>query len=98
MPERGRPWSSHEAVLGALLVAEIGVFALAGTNFFSAANLFEVLRAAAPVGLLALALTLVIVTGGIDLSVGSLLGLCAVVLGELWRDQGWPIGLAALAA
>ena len=98
MPERARPWSSHEAVLGALLAAEIGVFALAGTNFFSAANLFEVLRAAAPVGLLALALTLVIVTGGIDLSVGSLLGLCAVVLGELWRDQGLPIGVAALFA
>jgi rhamnose transport system permease protein len=97
-PERGRRFSSHEAVLTALLLAEVSVFALAGTNFFSAANLFEVLRAAAPVGLLALALTPVIVTGGIDLSVGSLLGLCAVVLGELWRDHGWPIGLAALAA
>src|SRR5262249_7175765 len=37
-------------------------------------------------GLLALALTPVIVTGGIDLSVGSLLGLAAVMFGRLWRD------------
>ena len=83
-------------MLALLLVAEVVVFSLAGTNFFSAANLFEVLRAAAPVGLLALALTPVIVSGGIDLSVGSLLGLSAVVLGELWRDHDLPIALAAL--
>jgi rhamnose transport system substrate-binding protein len=50
------------------------------------------------IGLLALALTPVIMTGGIDLSVGSLLGLCAVLLGKLWRDAGWPIGLASVAA
>jgi ribose/xylose/arabinose/galactoside ABC-type transport system permease subunit len=95
-PERLRRWgsSSHEAALAALLVAELIVFGLLGTNFFTAANAFEVLRAAAPVGLLALALTPVIVSGGIDLSVGSLLGFSAVVLGELWRDAGLPLGVA----
>jgi rhamnose transport system permease protein len=46
------------------------------------------------VGLLALALTPVIVSGGIDLSVGSLLGFSAVVLGELWRDAGVPLAAA----
>jgi rhamnose transport system permease protein len=100
--ERGgaRPWgaTSQEAALAALLAAEIAVFGLAGTNFLSLDNLFELLRAAAPVGLLALALTPVIVSGGIDLSVGSLLALSAVALGELWRDQGLPIGAAALLA
>jgi len=95
-PERARPWglSSHEAVLAVLLVAEIVVFGLLGTNFLTAGNAFEVLRAAVPVGLLALALTPVIVSGGIDLSVGSLLGFSAVVLGELWRDAGLPLGVA----
>ena len=43
------------------------------------------------VGLLALALTPVIITGGIDLSVGSMMGLAAVVLGALWRDAQLPI-------
>ena len=46
-------------------------------------------------GLLALALTPVIVTGGIDLSVGSMMGLCAVVFGYLWRDLHFPIAAAA---
>ena len=40
-------------------------------------------------------MTPVIVTGGIDLSVGSLMGLSAVLFGMLWRDVGLPIPLAA---
>lgn len=98
-PEGARPWgwTSHEAVLAALLAGEVALFAVTGTNFLTAANAFEVLRAAVPVGLLALALTPVIVSGGIDLSVGSLLGLSAVVLGELWRDAGLPVAAAAAA-
>src|SRR6185295_18874009 len=47
------------------------------------------------IGLLALALTPVILTGGIDLSVGSLLGLSAIMFGKLWHDAGLPISAAA---
>src|SRR6185369_7895599 len=47
---------------------------------------------------LVIVLAPVIITGGIDLSVGSLLGLCAVILGVVWRDAGVSIGIAALAA
>src|SRR5947209_112965 len=86
-----------QAILGLLLAAEAVVFSLIGTNFLSAMNAFEVARLSVEIGLLALAMTPVIVTGGIDLSVGSLLGLSAVVLGEMWRDGGLPIELAALA-
>src|SRR5262245_37940465 len=84
--------------LGLLLLVEIAVFGVAGTNFFTRQNAFEVGRLAVEIGLLAVALTPVIITGGIDLSVGSLLGLAAVILGMLWRDAGWPVGAAALAA
>ena len=45
-------------------------------------NAGEIVRLAVEIGLLAIALTPVIVTGGIDLSVGSLMGLCAVILGS----------------
>jgi rhamnose transport system permease protein len=48
----------------------------------------------AGVALLAFGMTPIVITGGIDLSVGSVLGLSAVVAGLLWRDAGWPIGLA----
>ena len=56
------------------------------------------MRASVEIGLLALALTAVILTGGIDLSVGSLLGLSAVLMGAAWKDGGLPMGLAALVA
>ena len=84
-----------QAILAALLLLEIVVFSVIGTNFLSLANAFEVLRLSVEIGLLAVALTPVITSGGIDLSVGSLMGLSAVVFGKLWRDAGLPIGAAA---
>jgi rhamnose transport system permease protein len=80
------------------LLAEIAIFSLAAPNFFSVVNFFEVLRFSVELGLLAIALTPVIITGGIDLSVGSMMGLAAVALGALWRDAHWPPMLAALGA
>src|SRR5204863_475063 len=73
----------------------LGVFACIGTHFFSLDNAFEVLRLSVEIGLLAIALTPVIVSGGIDLSVGSLMGLSAVLFGAMWRDLHLPIGVAA---
>ena len=92
----GRPLlEPAQAILALLLVLEIVVFSLIGTNFASLANGFEVLRLCVEIGLLALALTPVITSGGIDLSVGSLMGLSAVVFGKLWRDGGMPTAAAA---
>ncbi|HWE39554.1 MAG TPA: substrate-binding domain-containing protein [Isosphaeraceae bacterium] len=86
--------ASQEALLG-LLAVEVAVFAAIGKNFPTVDNAFEVLRLGTEIGLLAVALTPVIVGGGIDLSVGSLMGLSAVVFGKLWRDGPLPIGVAA---
>src|SRR5207248_7428407 len=96
-PSEARRRRSQEFVLALLLAAEIAVFCVIGKNFATAANAFEIVRLCVEIGLLALALTPVIVAGGIDLSVGSLMGLSAVVLGMLWRDAGWPVAAAALA-
>lgn len=81
--------------LVALIGLELATFALVGRNFATLGNAFEVLRLAVEVGLLAAALTPVIVAGGIDLSVGSLMGLAAVAFGKLWRDAGLPVAVAA---
>jgi rhamnose transport system permease protein len=78
-------WSQPAILLG-LLTLEILAFSLIGTNFLTRSNGFEITRLSAEIGLLALALTPVIVSGGIDLSVGSLMGLTAVLFGKLWRD------------
>src|SRR6516164_7638677 len=82
-------------ILVAILAIEVLVFSVIGTNFLTRGNGFEVLRLSVEIGLLAVALTPVIVSRGIDLSVGSLMGLSAVVFGKLWRDAGLPIGGAA---
>jgi rhamnose transport system substrate-binding protein len=89
---------TYERGLALCLLLEIALFSAIGWNFFTAGNAGEIVRASAEIGLLALALTPVIITGGIDLSVGSLLGLCAVVLGMTWRDAGWPLPAAVAAA
>jgi rhamnose transport system permease protein len=97
-PWHARWFPNHEWLLLVVLLLEGSIFALTGGNFLSAANGFELTRLAVEVGLLALALTPIIITGGIDLSVGSMMGLAAVVLGALWRDAGWPMPAAIGAA
>lgn len=52
----------------------------------------------AEIGLIALPMTFVIVTGGIDLSVGVIVGLCAIVLGYSWKNLGFPLPLAIVFA
>jgi rhamnose transport system substrate-binding protein len=84
-------------VLLALLV-EIGIFSGVAQNFLTTANFLEVIRLSVELGLLALALTPVIITGGIDLSVGSMMGLSAVAFGSLVMDWHWSIGAAVMAA
>ena len=94
-PWRQRLFPNNEWVLLLVLLFECGVFSLTGDNFLTSANAFEVTRLGTELGLLALALTPIIITGGIDLSVGAMMGLSAVVLGGLWRDAQMPMPLAA---
>ncbi len=75
---------THEVVLATVLVVEIAVFAAIGRNFLTWSNAFQITRLLVEVGLLALAMTPVIITGGIDLSVGALMGLSAVLFGMMW--------------
>src|SRR4051812_32127243 len=93
-PWRERAFPNNEWVLLVVILAECAVFTITGSNFLGSGNAFEITRLAVEIGLLALALTPIIITGGIDLSVGSMMGLAAVVLGALWRDAGLPMPLA----
>jgi ribose/xylose/arabinose/galactoside ABC-type transport system permease subunit len=66
-----------------LLVLMVGLVSTVNPAFLSGGNLRDVLTQAVPVLIVACGLTLVIVMGEIDISVGSLMGLCAAVLGTL---------------
>ena len=105
-PESRRPISrslrsilgQQEAVVFIVLVLELILFGAIGTRFFSPDNLGNIARFSVEIGLLALVLTPIILTGGIDLSVGSMMGLCAVVFGMLWGEAHWSPWVAAAGA
>ena len=86
----------HETILLLVLAVEWFYFNSVGPRFGSLDNSFDIVRHSVEIGLLALVMTPIILTGGIDLSVGSLLGLCAILFGKLWRDAGLPIPVAAV--
>ena len=79
-------------VLGALLA----ILAIAAPGFFSPDNLRDILMANAAVLIIALGMTLVVLTGEVDVSVGATFAVCAVVAGTLARDGlGMPAAVAA---
>ncbi|MDX2032901.1 MAG: substrate-binding domain-containing protein [Blastocatellia bacterium] len=92
-----RLFPNQEWALLLVLLVECAIFSVTGANFLTAGNGFEITRLSVEIGLLALALTPVIITGGIDLSVGSMMGLSAVLLGGLWHDAHLPLPVAAAA-
>jgi len=81
-----------------VLAAETVFFSAFAPNFFTVGNFFEITRFCAELGLLAVALTPVIVTGGIDLSVGAMMGLAAVSFGAASRTWHLALPLAAACA
>src|SRR5882724_5085771 len=80
-----------------LLVLVIG-FSLASKNFLQTANIINVLQATSVNGVLAIAATLVIISGGIDLSVGTLMTFCSVIAGVLLTNLGLPIAVGVPGA
>ena len=86
----------HETVLLFVVIAEWIYFDSVGRHFGTLDNTFDIIRHSVEIGLLALAMTPIILTGGIDLSVGSLLGLCAILFGKLWRDASFSPLMAGI--
>ncbi len=84
----------HETILALLTVLALVVLASQSDKFFTLDNLLNQGRLMTEVGLIAVIMTFVIITGGIDLSVGSILGLVAVLLGVFWKNMGLPLPVA----
>ncbi len=82
----------------ASLIVLFGFFSLASPNFLQTANIMAILQATSVNGVLAVGATLVIITGGIDLSVGTLMTFCAVMAGVVLVYLGMPLALGIIAA
>lgn len=87
----------HEIIIALLLITVLAIAARLEPRFALAATQLELSTHAAELALLALPMTFIIISGGIDLSIGSTMALAAVVLGLLF-ESGVPIGVAAGAA
>jgi ribose transport system permease protein len=94
---RGMPASfgRNVGLIVALLILVAVGWITAGENFMNPDNLLVILRLASVIGVVAIGMTFVITAGGIDLSVGSVLGLSSVVatLGAVQTaaDGFWPL-------
>ncbi len=72
-------------------------FALLAPSFLTPYNLFNLLRQTSELGIVAMAMTILIVSGEFDLSVGAIYAVTGVVTALAYKTGGWPIGLAAIA-
>ena len=84
----------HEVILALLVIVALFVLDRQSDRFFTLDNMFNQGRLMTEVGLVAIIMTFVIVTGGIDLSVGSILGMTAILIGVFWKNVGLPLPVA----
>ena len=78
----------------AALVILYVFFGLFGRNFFSYTSLVNILDASYYIGFIAIGVTFVIITGGIDLSCGTIMMCSAIVGGTAFKSWGWPMWLS----
>lgn len=96
MPAKRIPLQRIGESLGlvAVLAGLVLVFSLASDRFFSAATFHQIANQVPALAVVAVGMTFVIITAGIDLSVGSVLGFGGAVLGVAMADWGWSLLLA----
>ena len=80
------------------LVLLCAFLSLSTETFLSLRNFLNVMDQITVLGVMAVGMTLVILIGGIDLSVGSVLALSGMVMGYLGNNRHWPFGVAILVA
>jgi rhamnose transport system permease protein len=85
---------TQESILLIITLIAILMLATQTDKFLTTSNLLNQGRLMTEIGLLALPMTFIIITGGIDLSVGSVAGLSAIVLGYSWQNLGYPLEVA----
>jgi D-xylose transport system permease protein len=66
--------------------------------FLSSTNLINMLFDASTIGVISLGIVCILMVGEIDLSVGSVSGFASAMVGVLWVNHGWPVGVAIAAA
>ena len=87
-----------ELVLLGILVAVFIMMSFLSKAFLNIPTLLQVMQQSAELGIMAIPMTMIMITGGIDLSITSNLALSGIVMGELWSFLGLNIWVAAILA
>lgn len=85
----------RQIILAAILLLQMLIIGRMAPGFLDRQNLFDMGTHMAETGIIAIGMTFIIMTGGIDLSVGSLLALCGVAFGCVAPLHGLTAGVAA---
>jgi ribose/xylose/arabinose/galactoside ABC-type transport system permease subunit len=88
--------ASRFAVVALLLLVIFVVFSITQADFLTSSNIQNLLSSVSILFVISIGMTFVVLTGGIDLSVGSLLALSGLILSKLFNGSGLPIVLAVL--
>lgn len=93
---RSNPLSRYGESLGlvAVLALLVAIFSFISDSFFSTSTFNQIANQVPALAVIAVGMTFVIITAGIDLSVGSVLGFAGAMLGLSMADWGWPLLLA----
>lgn len=97
MKSRMKPLFRWESALVLFLILELIIFGTLNPEFLNFTNLIYSMNDYVYIGLAAIPMTYVIITGGIDVSIGSIIGLTSITIGVLWTN-GMEVWLAVLAA
>ena len=89
---------SWETVLLGLLLAEFVIFGIANPKFLMPRVLLGSVNDIISICIISLFVTFVMITGGIDIQAGSIVGLSSIVIGVTWQDFGLNIWAAAILA
>lgn len=92
-----RAFSTQELVLIGVLIAMWILLGIFTPNFLAAQSIQPLLANAAPIAMIGIGMTIVIITAGIDISVAAMLMVCAVVMGKLMVELSFPMPLALAA-
>ena len=96
LKEKSKGLNMQKLLAPLALVIVYAFFALFGRNFFSYTTLVNILDSSYYIGFIAIGVTFVIITGGIDLSCGTVMMAATIIGGTAYKTWGWPMWLSLL--
>ena len=92
--------SKHQGMLNwylfliVVILFEFLIFGAANQKFLNISSMFRSMNDFVPIGIIGIFVTLVMITGGIDIQAGSIVGLTSIIIGVAWQDWGMNIWAA----